>query len=289
MVGECVIHRLGTNLAQADMGAGDDRDRPGEAPAVAVEHRQRPEIDRMAAEIAGDDIGGREQVGAAVVIDHALGIAGGAGGVVQRDGVPFVRRHQPVEIGVARGNEFFVFDLAQTLAGAVIDGVLIVDDDRLRLAERQRFLDRLREFPVGNQHLGPAMVEREGDDSGVEARVQRVEDGAGHRHAVMAFEHGRGVRQHCRDGVVLSDAVLRQRRGEPARTGIELGIAAPERAVNDGRPAGKDRGGALQEGERRQRLEIGRVAVEIGVIGRTSHRETFQASAASLSGSHALA
>jgi len=31
--------------AQADMGAADDRDRPGETPAVAVEHRQRPQID----------------------------------------------------------------------------------------------------------------------------------------------------------------------------------------------------------------------------------------------------
>ena len=45
-----------------------------------------------------------------------------------------------------------------------------------------------------------------------------------------------------------------------------------------------DGGGALEKGQRRQRLEIRRVAVEIGVIGRTGHRKTFHASAGSLSG-----
>ena len=34
------------DLAQADMGAADGGDRPGVGPAVAVEHRQRPQIDR---------------------------------------------------------------------------------------------------------------------------------------------------------------------------------------------------------------------------------------------------
>ena len=34
-------------LAQADVGAADGGDGPGVAPAIAVEHRQRPEIDAV--------------------------------------------------------------------------------------------------------------------------------------------------------------------------------------------------------------------------------------------------
>ena len=39
-------------------------------------------------------------------------------------------------------------------------------------------------------------------------------------------------------------------------------------AVNDRRLVGKDRGGALKEGERGQRLEIRRPTVEVGIVGR---------------------
>ena len=50
---------LGAHPAQADVRAGDERQRPGKAPAVAVEHRQRPQIDRMLRHA------GRERVGVA--------------------------------------------------------------------------------------------------------------------------------------------------------------------------------------------------------------------------------
>ena len=42
-----------------------------------------------------------KQISAAMMIDDALGIAGGAGGIIERDRVPFVGRHQPGEIGIA--------------------------------------------------------------------------------------------------------------------------------------------------------------------------------------------
>ena len=77
----------------------------GIAPAVAVEHRQRPQVDRVVAHVPADDVGQRVQVGAAVVVDHALGVAGGAGGVVERDGVPLVVGQRPVEVRVAAGEE----------------------------------------------------------------------------------------------------------------------------------------------------------------------------------------
>ena len=81
---------LAEHLAQADMRAAHKADRPGKAPAVAVEHRQGPEVDRVRAHAPDLHVADRVQVGAAVVIDHALGVAGGAAGVVEADGLPFI-------------------------------------------------------------------------------------------------------------------------------------------------------------------------------------------------------
>ena len=49
---------------------------------------------------------------AAMMIDHALGIAGGARGVIQRNRVPFVARHLPGEIRIAACDEGLII-LAQ--------------------------------------------------------------------------------------------------------------------------------------------------------------------------------
>ena len=250
------------------MGAGADRDRPREAPAVAVEHRQRPEIDRVLAHAAGDDVAERQQIGAAVVVDHALRVAGRPRGVVERDRVPLVVGHRPSEIRVAFGEEILVLDLAEALAGACELRVVVVDHERLRFRLGERRLHGLRELAVGDQHLRFAVVEREGDDRGIEARVEGVEHGAGHRHAVVAFEHRRRVRHHDGDRVAAADAALRKRRCEPARPGVELAVAAAERAVDDRGAVREDRGRALEEGERRQRLEIRRVLVEVAVVWR---------------------
>ncbi|MGY3467361.1 hypothetical protein ACVW0I_004232 [Bradyrhizobium sp. LM6.11] len=66
------------DLAQADIDAGGGSNSPGETPPVAVEHRQRPEINRMLAEIAREDIADGIQICAAMMGHDALGIARGA-------------------------------------------------------------------------------------------------------------------------------------------------------------------------------------------------------------------
>ena len=88
----------GLDFAQADVDAGGRRDRPWKTPAVAVEHRQCPQIDRMLAEIARKDVTDGVQVGTAVVGHHALGIARCSRGVAERDGVPFVFRQPGGEV-----------------------------------------------------------------------------------------------------------------------------------------------------------------------------------------------
>ena len=51
-----------------------------------------------------------------MMIDDALGIAGGAGCVIERDRIPLVGRHVPGEIGVAFRDQCFVFEAAEALA-----------------------------------------------------------------------------------------------------------------------------------------------------------------------------
>ncbi len=95
----------------------------------------------MLAEIAGQDVADGVEVRAAVMRYHALGIARGARGVAQRDGVPLVRR-RPLDKGlIALRQRGLIFDLANALSagkGRIID----VDDERSwAFHQGQRFRD----------------------------------------------------------------------------------------------------------------------------------------------------
>ena len=82
-----------------------------------------------------------------MVVDDALRVAGGAGGVIQRDGVPLVVRQAPGEIGIAFVEECFVVLFAEAL-GTRIVGIDDIDDQRLRpLEQRQGRLDGLQRTP----------------------------------------------------------------------------------------------------------------------------------------------
>ena len=113
--------------AQADMGARHGGDRPGEAPAVAMEHRQRPQIGGLAREPGGHRHAQRVQIGAAMVADHALGIAGGAGGIAEADGGPFIGQRLGAKRGIARGDEGLVVHLAQPPSRTPAEGIVDVD------------------------------------------------------------------------------------------------------------------------------------------------------------------
>ena len=121
---------LGAHPAQAHVRARHRRQRPGEAPAVAVEHRQGPQVDRVPAEVGGEHVGVAHERRAAVAVDDALGIAGGARGVVERQRLPLVLRHAPAEPGVARGEERLVVRVGQRLGRLRELLVVVVDDER---------------------------------------------------------------------------------------------------------------------------------------------------------------
>src|SRR2546428_2454266 len=75
----------GLDLAQADMGAGDGGDAPGETPAVAVEHRGPPEGLRVEAHVRLDHLARPVYPRATVRVHYALGPARRGPGVVDPD------------------------------------------------------------------------------------------------------------------------------------------------------------------------------------------------------------
>ena len=280
VLGDEVEDRLRAHLPQADVHARLDADRPGKAPAVAMEHRQGPEIDRVAADVAGDDVAGREQVRAAMMVDDAFGVAGRARGVVERNRVPFVGGRGALVSLVALGDQRLVVEAAEPFARTVVFRVVVVDDQRPRLGELQRGADHARIFAVDNDRLGLAVIEHEGDRRCVEAGVERVEHGAAHRHAIMAFEHRRRIGEHGGDRVAADKASPHERGSELLRAGMELAVGAAKGPMRDRQPLRKHRRRPLEEGQRRERLKIGRVAIEIAVIRREGHRAELQSASA---------
>ncbi len=109
-----------------------------------------------------------------MVIDDALRIAGGAGGVVERDRAAFVGRRRPGEVRIARRDEVLVLDLAEPLARPGVERIVDVDDERALLQLRQRRADLRGELAVGDQHLGLAVLEDVGDRLPASSRVLMV-------------------------------------------------------------------------------------------------------------------
>ncbi|MNT56219.1 hypothetical protein D3C72_1935030 [compost metagenome] len=105
------------------------------------------------------------------------------------------------------------------------------------------------EFAVGDQYLGFAVLQHEGDGLGVQAHVEGVEHRADHRHAEVRLQHLRDVRQHHRHRVALADTAPGQGRGQAPAAGIGLGPVAADGTVDDGRVVRIDGGSALDEAE----------------------------------------
>ena len=128
-----------------------------------MKHRQGPEIDRMLAEIARQNIADGVEIGAAVMGHHALRIARGARRIAERDGVPFVGRQARDEVFVALRHRILIFELADPFApgeGRIVD----VDDKGFwALHQRQRLRDHAGKFRVDQDDFGAAMIELERD------------------------------------------------------------------------------------------------------------------------------
>ena len=183
----------GVDLAQADVRAAHRHHRPGETPAVAMKHRQGPQIDGLRRHRPGQDVADRLQERAAMVIDDALRVAGRARCVVERDCAAFVGWRRPGEPRIALGDEVLVLEGSEPLAGPCIQVVDDIDDEWPFSQPRQRGADLSSKLPVGDKHLGLTMPQSIGDGCRVEACVDGVQHGAQHRHAVVRLDHSRHI------------------------------------------------------------------------------------------------
>ena len=91
------------------------------------------------------------------------------------------------------------------------------------------------------------MVELEGDDVRIKARVDRMQNRASHGHTVVRIEHGRRVGEHHGDGVARADGAAGEHGSKPAAARVEFRVANTRITVDDGRMARIDRGCSLQE------------------------------------------
>jgi hypothetical protein len=82
----------GIDLMQADMSASGSRDRPGKEAPIAVEHRQRLEVDGRRCETGAPHHGEGLEVGTPVVIHHPFRLTRGPRGVVDRQKGALVRQ-----------------------------------------------------------------------------------------------------------------------------------------------------------------------------------------------------
>jgi hypothetical protein len=165
--------------------------------------------------------------------------------------LPFVRRPLPGESRVAFGQQRFVVQIADRLAFTVF-WIIDVDHQWRVIQHANGSVNHIMELAVGNQHLGFAMLQHEGDGFGIQAHVERVEHRADHRHAEVHFKHLGNVGQHHRHRVVLADPATGQRRSQTAAAGVGLRPGAADRAMDDGGVVWINAGGALDEAERRQ-------------------------------------
>ena len=212
------VHRAHGHVPRRHRGDG-----PREAPAVAVEHRQRPQVDRIGAQARHDHLVQRVQVRAAVGVLDPLGPARGPGGVVDRDRLLFMlqpahRHHR------RRGRE----ELLVRVPGAA--GACAADHGHPGQLQR-----RGQRLQAGVQQQVPrATVGQDVPDLGAgQPVVDRDQDPASRRHPEMRLEHRRGVEQQRGNPISLAKTRRPQRVGQPPGPLREIPVAVPPPAVHD--------------------------------------------------------
>uniref|UniRef100_A0A0A9AD90 Uncharacterized protein n=1 Tax=Arundo donax TaxID=35708 RepID=A0A0A9AD90_ARUDO len=260
------VHLAGVDPTEADVGATHHGHPPREAPAVGVEHRQRPKVRWPRRHSPVHERVHGDQEDPAVAVHHALGRRRRAGGVVQYHRVPLACRPHPRELRVALLKKPLVRQGLGSGGGELLlVGVLDGDDARRRVPRREkleRIADERQRRRVDEDELGAGVAEQDGDRARVEARVDGVEHGAAHGHAEVHLVHGRHVGQEHRHDVAAGDAEGDERGGEAEASAEGLGPGEDRVVVDDGGAVAEHRGRALQEAQRRERARVRRIRAE---------------------------
>ena len=205
MLADVCEHSAWIEPTQANVRAPGERYSPGVCPPVAVEHGQSPQVDAACAQPERKCIGHGVEVGAAVAVERSPWIAGGARGVIERNGLPLGLRVAAGEINIAATNESLVLHAADPL-GAWLQRIFDIDHHRFARSAIECLAHERCELGVGEQHLRAPVVQYEADRGGIETSIDRVQHGARQRDCKMRLEQGRYVRCQDSNGVPGHDS-----------------------------------------------------------------------------------
>ena len=271
LIGDGVVDILRGDVAAADHGAAQGGHHPCVVPAVAVEQRYDLKVAHEERQFPADRCSHRHQVGAAMVIDHALGPPSGAGCVIEGETFPFVLGQHPAEIGITRRQKLFVILLLSDGRDTRLF-VRHLDHEGGRTAHLADRLHRHRqELAVDQCDLRLAVIEDIGHGVHIQPRV----DGVQHRTAGGHAEGGFGLRGHVGQDrghhIAGGHACLRQRRCQPRHAPVVAPVGQPCLAIDQRLAVGKDQGGALQVRQWCQRYIVGRPLAQPGFIAHPAH------------------
>ena len=245
--------------ARQDQRAAGERRDVGQAPGVGVEQRH----DRQDPAVVGEQVGARGdqeervQHHAAVGVEHAFGLAGGARGVAQRAGGVLVEL-RPFRQRVHLVEQALVAEQAAELPAR--RHVLAVGHEHVgldALQRRRELLHQRQEGEVEEQRRVAGVVGDVGDLLLEQARVDGVADGADAGDGVVELEVAVAVPGEGRHPVARLDAEADERVGEPAdalaRGAVAVAVQAAFDGLGDDLHIGVDLGRVVDHARHQQR------------------------------------
>ncbi|GAA3227457.1 hypothetical protein GCM10020256_38840 [Streptomyces thermocoprophilus] len=204
----------------------------GQAPGVDVELRYDDQGGVLVGEAHG--LGHVDlhavQVDRTVAVDHALGVAGRAGGVAHGGGGALVQLGPLVRVGLPGEQLLVLVDLGVRVReeGAVSGPG---DDDVLdRLEVRQQRGEQGQQGAVGDDHAVGGVVDDPRELLGGQAQVEGVEHGAHGGDGEVRLDVLGVVPHEGGDAVVVADAqVVAEGVGQLGGAGADLGVGAAVR------------------------------------------------------------
>ena len=236
--------RARIELRKAQVHAAGRRHRPREAPAVAMEHRQGPQVHGVAGQPHVNRHRERLQVRAAMVVHHALRPRGRAARVVDREHSALVGNR--VQQRLAVGDQ--PFELVIRAARA---------DEPQRFSDLRAGCRRcLGEFVVVYQHRRAGVLQDERHVGGRDPRIEGHQDTAGEWHGVVGGEHHVRIAREQRDAIAGLDPDGTQRAREAQAALQEFPVGEFDVSIDNAYPVGKHVRRSMEERGGGQRLVI---------------------------------
>jgi len=236
----------GVHAPQAHVAPGDGRDRPRETPAVAVEHREGPQVHAAVAEARLDHLAESVQICPAVGVDHSLRSAGGPRRVVDRDGLLLVFEPALDRVRRTGGEEILV---------GVSGGTRIIHAHYLDPGGVHSSYDGL-ELAVHEEKPGSGVGQDVGDLLRPQPSVDGGQDAAGGWDGEVCLEQGWNIGAQKCNPVMLFESRLPQRPSESIYSFLEYPIRIAAFPMDHRGLVGKDVGAPPQERDGRQLASI---------------------------------